>query len=87
MYNFVVHSYEIPCRKMWHIGMDLVLSKIWESIDGCAEHYRCATALYLMSILSHDFYVIIDHGIDKPGHGREVVYMDSTPSTKVFSYN
>ena len=67
--------------------MSNTLIAIWEIIDGCADHNGCATALYLMSILSHDFYVIIDHGIDKPGHGREVVYMDSTPSTKVFSYN
>ena len=24
------------------------LSKIWENTDGCAEQYRCASALYLM---------------------------------------
>ena len=53
--------------------MDLVLSKIWESIDGCAEHYRCATALYLMSMLSQDIYVIIDCGISAPGYVRELV--------------
>ena len=25
-------------------------------------------------MLSQDFYIIIDHGISAPGHGREVVY-------------
>ena len=28
------------------------LSKIWENNDGCAEQYRCASALYLMSVIS-----------------------------------
>ena len=56
-----------------HRLMPNMLSTIWENIDGCDEHYICATALYLMSMLSQDFYVIIDRGISSPGHGREVV--------------
>ena len=28
------------------------LSTIWENTDGCAEQYRCASALYLMSVIS-----------------------------------
>ena len=28
------------------------LSTIWEITDGCAEQYRCASALYLMSVMS-----------------------------------
>ena len=40
---------------------------------GCADHYRCATTLYLFSILSQVFYVIIQRGISAPGHGIEVV--------------
>ena len=27
------------------------LSTVWENTDGCAEKYRCASALYLMSVL------------------------------------
>ena len=49
------------------------LSTIWENTDGCADHYRCATALYLMSMLSQAFFVIIDYGISVPGHGIELV--------------
>ena len=49
------------------------LSTIWQNIDGSAEHYICATALYLMQILSHVFYVIIDRGIITPRHCREVL--------------
>ena len=28
------------------------LSTIWENSDGCAEQYICASALYLMSLMS-----------------------------------
>ena len=49
------------------------LSTIWENTDGCAEQYRCASALYLMSIISQNYSLIIDRGISAPGHGKEVV--------------
>ena len=59
---------------------------IWENIDGCAEHYRFATALYLISMLSQAFSVFIDHGISAQVHGREVV--DGIKIIeKCFSYN
>ena len=43
------------------------LSTIWENTDGCAEKYRCATALYFMSVLSQL------HSVSAHGHGTEVV--------------
>ena len=49
------------------------LSKIWENTDGCAEQYRCASTLYLMSVISKTYSLIIDRGISAPGHGKEVV--------------
>ena len=49
------------------------LIKIWGNKYGCAEHYRCATALYLFSMLPRDFSVIIYHYISVPGNGIEVV--------------
>ena len=48
------------------------LSKIWENTDGCAEQYRCDSALYLMSVMSQTYSLIIDRGISAPGHGKEV---------------
>ena len=50
------------------------MSKIWENTDGCAEQYRCASALYLISVMSQCYSVIIDRGVSAPGHGKEVVY-------------
>ena len=49
------------------------LSAIWENTDGCADQYRCATALYLMSFLSQSHSIIFDWYISAPGHGKEVV--------------
>ena len=46
------------------------LSTIWENTDGCAEQYRCASALYLMSVMSQTYYTIIDSSISAPGHGK-----------------
>ena len=50
------------------------LSTIWENTDGCAEQYICASALYLMSVMSQCYLVITYRGISTPGHGKEVVY-------------
>ena len=49
------------------------MSKIWENTDGCAEQYRCASALYLMSVMSRCYSIIIDRGISVPRHVKEVV--------------
>ena len=48
------------------------LSKIWGNTDGCAEQYRCASALYLMSVILQFYSFIIDCGISAPGHEKEV---------------
>ena len=49
------------------------MSKIWEKIYGCAKQYRCASALYLMWVMSHCYSIIIYWGISAPGHDKEVV--------------
>ena len=38
--------------------------------DECADHYQCATELYLFSMLSQVYYVIIDRGVSVPRHKR-----------------
>ena len=53
--------------------MTSTLSTIWENTDGCAEQYICASALYLMSVLSQCQSIIFDLGTGAPGHGKEVV--------------
>ena len=46
------------------------LSTILENTDGCAEQYICASALYLMSVMSQTYSIIIDRGISEPGNGK-----------------
>ena len=55
--------------------MSNTLSTIWGNTDGCTEHYIYETTLYLISMLSQEFYVIISRGIIAPGYGREVVHV------------
>ena len=45
------------------------VSTIWENIDGCDKKYRCATSFYLLSILVHEYDIIIDQTIGEPVHG------------------
>ena len=49
------------------------LGTIWENTDGCAEQYRRASVLYLMSVVSQTYSIIIVRGISAPGNGKEVV--------------
>ena len=49
------------------------LRTIWENTDGCAEQYRCVSVLYLISVMSQCYSIIIYRGISAPSHGKEVV--------------
>ena len=42
-------------------------------MNGYAEQYRCATALYLLSMFAYVYNIIIDHSVGAPGLGREVI--------------
>ena len=53
--------------------MTTSLSKIWVNADGCAEQYRCASSLCLMSVMSQYYSIINDPGISAPGNGKKVV--------------
>ena len=46
------------------------LSTIFKNTDGCAEQYRYASALYLMSVMSQTYSIIIYWGISAPRHGK-----------------
>jgi hypothetical protein len=46
---------------------------IYDHTDGCTCQYRCATALYFLSMLSFMFKLTIDRMIHAPGHGKDEV--------------
>ena len=50
-----------------------MFSKLWVSTYDSSEHYIFSTTLYLVSMLSQSFSLIIDHGISAPEHGIELV--------------
>ena len=53
--------------------MTTSLITIWGNTYGCSEQYICASALYLMSVITQTYSIIIDRGISAPGNGKEVV--------------
>ena len=49
--------------------------------------YRSATSLYLLSILSQAFNVIVERGINAPGYGKEVLdRVNSTDKGFIFHW-
>ena len=59
-----------------------VMSTVREDNDGCAEKYRCALPIYLMTVFSSSYYIIIDRVIIAPGHGNNVVYVLNTTENR-----
>ena len=46
---------------------------MWDQTDGCAKHYRCSIAYYLMSYLSTSYQIVLDEAVDPPCYGKDVV--------------
>eukprot|EP00957_Ditylum_brightwellii_P183226 13956607-Ditylum_brightwellii.AAC.1 len=46
---------------------------MWQATEGCAKQYRCATAKYLLSLISVSFNIIIDRAVRAPGHRKDKV--------------
>ena len=46
---------------------------LWEETDGCAKQYRCATAIYLLSLVFVKFNIVINRAVRAPGHGKDKV--------------
>ena len=49
------------------------ISTIRDNTDDYAYQYRCATTLYLLSMLAHAYNIIMDFWVGVPVHSREVV--------------
>jgi len=67
----------------WH--MDQVISTLMEKhilvpggrllsgTDGCAKQYRCANAVYFLSVLATKYNIVVDRSISCSGHGKNEV--------------
>ena len=49
------------------------MSTLWEDTNICVKEYSCALAIYLMNVLLSSYGIIMDHTIDAPVHGKNVV--------------
>ena len=50
-----------------------VLSTVWEDTNGCANQYRCDLDIYLMTVLSYSYVIIMDSAISAPVRGNNSV--------------
>ena len=49
------------------------MSTLQEDTDCCAKHYRCALDIYLITVLSYLYDIIMDSEINSPVHRNIVV--------------
>ena len=49
------------------------MSTLWEDTNGYSNQYICDLAIYLMTVLSSLYGIIMDRVINEPGHGKNVV--------------
>ena len=49
------------------------ISKLWEDTDGYANQYRCDLGIYLITVLSSSYGIIMYREINAPDHGNNVV--------------
>ena len=56
------------------------MSKLWEDTNGCAKQYRCVFVIYLVTVLSSQYCIIMDRAIN--AHGYVQIVLDGLTSTK-----
>ena len=49
------------------------MSTVWEDTDGCDNQYMCALSIYVLTVLSSLYGVIMDRVINALGRGNIVV--------------
>ena len=51
---------------------------------GFADQYIYATKIYLLSIFSHSYNIVIDSGVGSPGYGKD--FVDGLKATEFFPF-
>ena len=54
------------------------MSIVWEYTNGCAKIYICALYIYLMTVLSSLYDIIMERAVNAPVHGNNFVDRLST---------
>ena len=73
MLPILLHTTSVWFHRSKRKIIDNIIDYNLGETDGCAKQYRCTSKLYLVSVMSQCYSIIIDWGIGAPGHDREVV--------------
>ena len=49
------------------------MSTVWEYTDVCSKQYRCAFSIYLITVLSYSYVIILYLAINSPVRGNNAV--------------
>ena len=68
------HAHMVHIFKTFLESVRLVsgISTVWEDTYGCAKQYRCALGVYLITVMSYSYVIIIDRAINAPAHVKNV---------------
>ena len=58
------------------------MSTVWKDTDGCAKQYKCDLDIYLITVLSPSYSIIMDSKINAPGKGI-ILLMESMQRTNI----
>ena len=49
------------------------LKELFGNTDGCAEQYKCGTALFMLWKLAKELNIVFDRAIGAGGHGKRII--------------
>ena len=59
------------------------MSTVWECTGGCAKQYKRVLDIYLMTVISSSYVIIMDSAVNAPGH-RNNVFDGLNSTAKMF---
>ena len=62
------------------------LTSMWDHAYGCANHYRCASAIYILQCIALEISIIIGIAVGAPGHEKYVVYDMNTRDKRMIKF-
>jgi hypothetical protein len=63
---------DVLMKKMMGEGVLQPVELILDDMDGCTKQYRCATTLFLLTVLSCVHNITINRAVEAPGHGKNM---------------
>jgi len=71
---FTTHAHMcVLVQELLDEGMLEKGATMWDDTDGCMKQYRSGSAMFLLSVLAHQYGITIDRAIGAPSHGKDVV--------------